>query len=450
MFERGLLLLLGTLVICLPMSQIPIFGALFIFPFPDLVLVAVAMLLAGIIPLPFRAQIVLALVFWALASVAIEIVRLPQHLAARGGVLAPTSLVHRALDTANVRSVSMSGDVNTIVFAAGPPLFVVSDIHQVGVRESWGRPLFNQASYFELVDTVWQLGFRPDIGGEGFPRVEVSKVHRSGWVELNVTVVDSPGRSTAQFRRVFPLPPPEPGVEADAFTRLGLSILHDNILRSVLELNDEVRLHRELTEFLGKALGKPASQERPAGPLIPLRVANDVAMPIPRGEGLGPFMKSLASDQRTDTGAGAEGPCGHRLANREFGANGWRTYVQVEEGSGLEFPAVLGHLDPDHAPFQNYCAADGALVTFTRTWRPQPGLKLSTYARGGKLTAVRYFQVPFAIHRESVVLRESLIVDSKGILSFSLASPIVLKTSPEEVYEKTSYRHLEWTSAPTL
>lgn len=135
--KRGVTLLALTLAVCLPASLIPFLGALFVFPFADLILVALALIIAAPFPVTGKPRILFIAGLWVALSLGIELVRLPRIIAS-AGVLSPRITIDRRMPLKEADEMTLRGDLNTLLVASGPAGFVQQDMNVAGMRESAG------------------------------------------------------------------------------------------------------------------------------------------------------------------------------------------------------------------------------------------------------------------------------------------------------------------------
>lgn len=443
------LIMLAVAAVCLLGSYTPILGPLFILPFADLVLIALALMICAALPVRNAVRGLLVVALWIGGSLGVELARLPQHLSGAEGLLRPQVVVHKSLNLARGQPVALHGDTNPFLAAAGPVVFVTAET-RYGARISPGRALINAAATIDLEDLLAARGRELIIGHSLYPRLVVKRTSADGWSRLNIRVEAAPGQLAGEFHRTFPLPRPFPGVAIG--DKLGLSIFHDNMLRRLLGWNTPVYLHHELTRFLDEALGLGTlNTAEGASPTLAFRLERESLKPIAASTYLSAVLESLRRGIKIDREANRIEVCGMVISNMEFGDHGGRTYAAVMAAESGADPVVLGHVTPDNAAFDYYCdEGAGRLLTFIATGSPdRPVLKVSTYSQQGVLLGVQRFGMPFWLHRTSVVTRGSWQRLGESKYRFSVSSPLLLQVAPHEVADKTHYRYLEFESTPS-
>lgn len=445
MMRRGISLLVLTLAVCLPASQIPFVGALFVFPFADLILVAFALILAAPFPVAGKSRMLLIVSLWVALSLGIELVRIP-HIIANDGVLSPHITIDRQTPLSDAGEVILRGDLNTLLVAGGPVGFVQQDMNIAGMRESAGLVMQEQAATTDIPDLIWLKGIRPIFGREDFPAIEVRQIHNKGWIELTIKVKDGPNSVAAQFTRSASLPRPEGSYpRTSAPMRLLLSVLNDNLIRAVLGLNTPLNLNSEVSSFLDTALDRVDRREASIGPRIELHETSSKLHSIPLSEYMQHHRETIGSGKEVDSPMNRVQACGMTMQGREFGERGRRTYVEVLDFPELPYPTVLRHISPMYSTFEYYCnAADETLTTFTQIGE-QPTLKLSTYSKRGTLLAVAYYKLPRFLNRFTVVHRGTL---RQGLaeVSLSVSAPIKSKGDSRHEFDESQVEEITFSS----
>lgn len=447
MFRTGAILL-GIAAVCLFCSKLPLFGILFFLPLADLVIAALALMIAASVPVLNGFRVPLAVLFWVGISLGIELARLPLHLSGAEGLLRPKVLVHKPLSLTPNQHIALHVDVNPFLAAAGPPLFVGADL-EMGTRMSTGKLLNNQANTIDLSDFLNTRGYHSIIDGPTYPRVVARRVTANGWTRLVVQVESEPGQFTAEFRRSFPVPRPSPGAQVGF--NLGFAILYDNLLRNLLGWNARVDVYGELGQFFDKAIGvaKLNGPERPPS-TVAFHLERETLKPIPASTHLSDFLENLKSGVKIDRKANKVEACGMTISNMTFGGLAGGTYAAALESGAGASPVILRHITPSNAAFDYYCDEKRRLVTFISTSnRRGPVLKVLTYSQQGRLLGIQHFDMPFWLHRTSVITRGSWQRVSESEYRFSVSSPLVLEVAPQEKQDKTRYRFLEFVGAPT-
>jgi hypothetical protein len=449
MFIHGLLALAAAVVIFLPASQMPIIGMPFILLFPDLVLVGLAMVIAGAIPAPRNVKISAVFLLWVLGSVGIEAVRLPVAMS-KDGVYEAQVVIHQPAKLAVGDRVSLSGDVNPIVTAEGPPGLVKLDVNYgLGMLLSAGTPLVDNMTFTDIADLVFIHGLTPEIGGNAFPRIEVRKDHFPGWMTVTVAVKATADTVLSEFRRTVPLPVVHPAPLPSAFERMVLSIMNDNLIRSLSGLNRRASLTTELSRFIEKSFGLERAYEN-KGRAIRMTVLRETTEPLPPGTYLPEFLQRFRGDVRYDGRSSSMQACGMSVFTRVFGRSGGRPHVRVLDPRPMESPLILGDQDVSTL-YEFYCDEEaGTLVRFTIFGHGQ-ALKMSRYSKQGTLLEVKYLRLPFWPAQMSVIDAGSLKTGADGRLHVSFSTPVwrgpdgkVDDTAPDGKIDDTVFRRVEF------
>jgi hypothetical protein len=428
----------GLASVGLPFSFIvPMFGALAAFAFADLILVSFAMLVAAFLPLSSGKRLAAAFLLWGLASVAIEFIRLPAYEPG-AGLYRPQVKVLRQADLSAGSAITIIGNANPIAYTTGPQGFVGMDLHQVGARYSWGIPLANRTHITDIPDLLWERGLAPNIDGKDRYRIAVRKTYRPAWLLLSITVSEANGDILAEYRRTLPLPLNEPGVKLPGYKLLIYSIFQDNVLRSLLGLNESINLNRELHDFFDQVLGKKHNRHESAGKLTSFAVISEETLPLPPNLHPDNFFREIGSGASHNNGTTSV--CGLELTYMRFGSLG--------QGLGFlaihppqKHPVLLKANLSTNQVIDYYCdESNSGFWIFTRQSDTGQVCRVTHHAPDGTLQAIYHLQMPMQFHQKAVINKGSLQVLRNGPDSFSISTPAILPGSTNKSPSRSNYQ----------
>ncbi len=427
----------GLAIVMVPFSFIvPWLGAFAAWAFSDVILVSLAMLVVAIMPFSPGKRLAAAFLMWGLASIAIEFIRLPAYESGTG-LYRPQVKVFRQATLSAGSAITITGSANPIAYANGPPGFVGMDLHQVGVRYSWGIPLANRTNVADIPDLLWARGLVPNIDGNDLYRVVVTKTYRPAWLSLSITVSEANGGIIAEYRRTIPLPIDKPGVKLEDYKLLIYSIFQDNLLRTLLGLNESINLNRELLDFFDQVLGTKQHRLESAGKLSKFVVVSEETLPLPPNLHSDEFFRQIGSGATHDK---VTSVCGLELAYKRFGSR----------AEGLGFLAIL---PPQKSPvllktnlntnqvIDYYCdESNGGFWIFSQQSDVGQAVRVTHYARDGTLQALYHLEMPMRLRQKAVINKGSLQVIGGGPDSFSISTPAILPGTANMNPSRSSYQ----------
>lgn len=434
--------LTALVAICLAGSFIPFLGVLFALPLHDLIILLLSVLAVLIIPSSKKFRILLIPVFWVALSLILDIPRLGAYINGAPGISSPLMVVHSKLNQ-TPKELSLHGNLNTILYAAGPRLAVAMDINVAGMRSLNGTALFNRASTYDIPDEVFNRGWIPRIDMNSYPRMTVNRRFDNKSEYLYISIQKSQNETIATFQRSFPLPPEHPGSDIAGLGFI-LQIFNDNFLRFALDLNRVINLHSELNKFFNLTLGQRI--ENPEK--LPFAIINfsqsDIKIPPEKiGDSTDKYiveMNSLWQDSAEETFLER---CPFAPQGKEFGSDeSGRTYVRLAKfKQQSDVPVVLAHIDPYYIAFSYFCSS--TLDHFFSFADFDKNLKISKFDLNGRVSSVHYISKPFRTERPLQIIEASVLKSEGEISGFSLAMPIVTKHSPHIVQVKDSFRRTD-------
>lgn len=432
---RGAAILLALAAACAAGSLVPLVGVLFVAPLPDLLFAGLALLVAGILPLHRWLRVVVALLVWAGLSLCSELERLPQHRAGFGGVFRPEIRRVQPLQVEPGRPLSLAGNLNPFLVAAGPAGFASIDTDQ-GARATYTL-LVNRAEAVDPIEILWSQGHVPAIGRAGYPRVVVNRTHTAdGWTRLQVVAEAAPGVVAAEFRRSFAVPASPPGQRASQPRRFLLGIGHDNLLRVLLGWNEYVRVERELAAFLASVLPQTARR-----PMRELQVVEDLRLPLPVGKSAESFLRGRDGVRRP--APGERNGCLGEFSYREWGRPGSSVGAVVPDAP--EGADLLETRQSPQVPLDWACdPATGRLLSFALV-SEEKVLRVAGYGRDGKLLEIHYFA--WQRLRMPALDRTSLQRGPQGHLQFAVLSALPAGNDPRQP-DNTAYRRTVFAVPP--
>jgi hypothetical protein len=446
---RHLATLTGFLV-ALPISFfLPFFGALFFLPFSDAVLLGLAALIAGLVPLASTVTRFIALILlWISLSLAMEAPHLPELV--RSVINGPDRGVHLNRPNQSKASpavISIVGAANPILTARGSKWQVEPELNVAGMRESLGQPLINMATTVDLPDMLWSRGIEPRIGDNSYPRLSVSNVVGLESSKLKLEYLDAPDQVVATYERKLPLPRIYPGLSMDGARSLLSSVLYSNLWREVLQVNRPVDLSREISNFLDITIGTAKRLDAHGGPTRTIEIEQEQVVQVPEGRSVSQFFEETNANHFRATGGDWQWKvCGQYSSQLEFGGPGTSTYLLgLYQGNGSS-PALLHHTSPSDAIFAFYCEPTTQhIIALSRLGsREKPLLRIATYDAAGILQYVQMFLLPRWLGRGSFIVPGTWERTGAGEISFQMMERIrSINASHNEIEDQTSYRLLK-------
>ena len=447
--KRGISLVFLAFAVALPISFfLPFLGVLFFLPFSDAVLLGLAALIAGLLPMASTiTRYVALLLMWVALSLSQEVPTLPQRISDLiGGTNSGIHLNRSNLSRVPQETVSIVGAANPILSARGSKWQVEPELNVGGMRQSMGRPLINMATTVDLPDMLWSRGIEPRIGEDSFPRLSISNVVSLESSKLKLEYLDAPDQVVATYERRLPLPKIYPGLSMDGARSLLSSVLYSNLWREVLPVNRPVDLYREINNFLDVAVGVSKLGNAFEGPTRAIEIEQEQVVQVPEGRSVSQFFEATNTNHfRTPGGNGQWEVCGKYVSQLEFGGPGTSTYLLgLFQGDGSP-PALLHHTSPDDAIFAFYCepTTQHIIALSVLGSRQKPMLRISTYDSVGVLQAVQVFRLPRWLSVASFIVPGTLKRVGASEINFQMMERIIsVNANHNQVEDQKSYRLL--------
>ena len=447
--KRGISLVFLAFAVALPISFfLPFFGVLFFLPFSDAVLLGLAALIAGFLPMASTVtRFMTLLLLWVALSLSLEVPTLPQRISDLIGGTNPGIRTNRPnLSKVPQETVSIVGAANPILAARGSKWQVQPELNVGGMRQSMGQPLINMATAVDLPDMLWSRGIEPRIGENSFPRLSISNVVSIESSKLKLEYLDAPDQVVATYERRLPLPKMYPGLSLDGARSLLSSVLYSNLWREVLQVNRPVDLNSEISNFLDIAVGTAKRLDSLVGPTRAIEIEQEQVVQLPEGRSVSQVFEDTNTNHIRAAGGNWQWKvCGQYSSELEFGGPGTSTnLLGLYRGDGSP-PALLHHVSPDDAIFAFYCEPTTQhIIALSRLGsRQKPLLRIATYDSAGILQYVQMFLLPRWLGRGSFIVPGTWERIGMGEISFQLMERIrSVNVSHNEIEDQKSYRLL--------
>jgi hypothetical protein len=478
MFDQTLLkvgrnLLIFAFLIALPISFVlPFLGVLFVIVFSDAALVGISFVIASCIP--YVSKVVrfgLVIVFWIVLSLILEVPRFFVQNMHYGSVGRFQILKSNSDATSQPLSISVEGISNPIVFAAGYPWEIETDLNVAGMRDSMGKSFDNNVNYLDFTDRLWRRGFTPVINGQDFPKLVISNIYDIKTSHLKLSYFDVSGNIVSTYERILPLPKVtransqnEIASDASKSNPINIikSIFHDNFLRYFLLLNNSSSVSEDFEKFLDSATGIKKINSNKNGYVKPINFINEIVVESPIGESVGPLFKRLnttggketISDQYPQLSDDLKPNvyknivCEKSITYYYVGDTNSRTRLKGLEEIKGSFPIFLDHVSNDGSIFTFYCDESTKRIFSLSQFGDKNDrfLKLQIFSQDGILQGKYFYTIPRWISRESFVKQDSLVFNNGDDVSFKLFEKIRWISNNNEQEDYKRYKEIELSS----
>ncbi len=409
---RGMAIIFLAFFVVLPISFfLPLLGVLAVLPFSDAVLIGLAAMIAGLVPLRSRvARIAVLLLFWVGLSLAYELPTIAERVSGLIKGTNPRVQLDRLNQSRVPAAISIVGVANPIVTAFGFKWEIEPEINLAGMRESMGKPLVNIANSVDIPDLFWSRGIESRIGDVSYPRLSVKNEVGLESSNLKLEYLQAPNQVVATYERKIPLPAPYPGVSIGGVKRLLSSIFYFNVWREIFSINKPIILSREVDRFLDGIVGLSKPEGKITGPTRSIEIEEEQIVTVPEGRNVSEFFRSTNG---TPSGLNSGGErqwevCGRTVLPLDFGGPGTSTYLLGLTRSDNARPVLLRHISPDDGIFAFYCEQSTQhVIALSRLGSlKKPLLRISRYDSIGTLQSVDLFKLPRWLERDALIVRE--------------------------------------------
>jgi len=447
---RGISLVFLAFLVALPISFfLPFLGVLFFVPFSDAILLGLAALIAGLMPMTSQVTRFAALILlWIALSLASEVPNLPERVSNLIG--GTTRDIHLSIPNQSKVSpavVSIVGVANPILAARGSKWEVEPELNVGGMRQSMGRPLINMAQSVDIPDLLWRRGIESRIGDKSFPQLSISNEVGLESSKLKLEYLAAPNQVVATYERKLPLPKSYPGFSIDGVNRLLSSILYSNLWREVLQVNRPLNLNREIDSFLDVAVGVSKRGDALKVPIRTIEIEQEQVVKVPEGRSVTEFFKAENTNRSRPGGGDRQWDvCGKSPTQLEFGGPGTSTYLLGLTRDDGSLPALFHHVSPEDAIFAFYCEPTPRhIIALSRLGsREKPMLRISTYDSTGLLMDVQMFLLPRWLGRDAFIVTGTWERIGVSEISFQMMERIRwVNASHNEEEDQKSYRLLK-------
>lgn len=455
-FRRGLRLL-GWGLVCIPASYIPFFGALFFFPFSDLVLLGLSALVVGVVPLSgqipltgIQARVIPFLMIWVGLSLVRDFPLIPSLIVGDGSRSHPEVIVNFRINHQSPGKIAVVGDANPIIAAKGRPSDFEPTINLAGMRETTVHSVANDPTSADILDLLWRRGFSPEVGAQTFPRLSIRKTERTDDFLLEIDVLNAAGKTAGSFKRTLDYAPRYPGIRPELGINLVRGIFYSNLWRELLGRNEKVVLEQEVGTFLDAVLTVPNVSETRLGPMKKLAVSSVLDLPMEPTHGQTPadpaWLRAFAL--RRSSSLPAREACGIDLEIYRFGhAGNDSEYLGMPKHSAPGYQ-LLRHTSSVERTREIYCDEANKKILIFSSFEAEPAnLKVAVFSLTGKLEQIHYLQLPFALANSGFVAPNSWHVAPNGTVRLTYLELAQIKgPKGDPVADTRNYRAIHFHS----